>query len=1239
MQMPTAPDSKPPAGIPLRVILVAPFVALAVLTVALAGYLTFRNGQQAVNDVASQLRAELTTRIEEHLVTFLATPHQVNQVNANALRQGLLEANDANALERHFWEQVQIFDAATSIYFGNTTGGLVNAGREGHAGSLYVIATEGFASGPFRKYATDSQGKRTELLATVPDFDARTRPWYTGAVAKGRATWSEVFILFTGQDMAIAASRPVHDEQETLVGVVAVDLFLSHLGDFLQSLEIGKTGQAFIMERSGLLVAASTADKPFTEAEGEKTRRRLHAAESPSPLIRDAAGALAERFGGYHPIAGVQQMEFTIEGQRHFLQVLPVKNEHGLDWLIVVVIPEADFMAQINANNRATAFLVVAALAVAVSAGIIAAWRITRPLIQLKASAQALAQGRVSRPVRYEGRMREMSELAQSFNTMAGRLQQMLESLTAEVVERKHTERALRTSEERLELVLKGAGLGLWDWNVPTGDAVFNERWAEMLGYTLAEIEPKMTSWEALIHPDERAGVMAALNDHLEGHTPSYQTEHRLRAKSGEWRWILDIGKVLVRDEEGHPVRAAGMHQDVTERKHAEARLRWNESLLQMMADSSPLAFLVVDNRTDDILYFNRRFCEIWGIVHLDEAMRRGELKNNDIIPACLALLEDAPAFVESCKPLQDVANRVTLEDEIAFVEGRTIRRFSTQIRGAHDEYDGRFYIFEDITGRKQTEMALRKSEEFLSVIYKNSDIGIFVVAVSENGEYIYEGINPTHERLTGVENAVIIGKTPDDLLEYLGPESVDYVKTLYNQCVQERETVESEFHIPQGAAQGWWLSRLTPLIDEDTGQVVRLIGSGVVITERKRVEEALRESNHRLETAVAELKETRDRLVQQERVAAVGQLAAGIAHDFNNILTSMLGYAELLRVAPDMPEAARSGLEKIIIPGQRAAHLVRQILDFSRKSIRQPRRLNLGPFVKEVVTFLERTIPETVHLSLEIEPGDYLVEGDPAQIHQMLTNLVLNARDAMPAGGVLRVIVSRIEAQGEVGCVACNQAVEGDWIGVAVADTGGGIPPEVLPRIFEPFFTTKEVGQGSGLGLSQVTGIVQQHGGHIAVHSQVSQGTTFACYLPPVSVKQPEAELSDATPMQAGRGETILLVEDDPMVLAVMQSMLEHLGYRIVTATNGRDALAVYADQQDTITLVLSDIVMPDMEGLALFNVLRARNAEIRVVLMSGYPLGDSGAELLEQGVVDWFQKPLSLGELSQVISQALGR
>ena len=384
--------------------------------------------------------------------------------------------------------------------------------------------------------------------------------------------------------------------------------------------------------------------------------------------------------------------------------------------------------------------------------------------------------------------------------------------------------------------------------------------------------------------------------------------------------------------------------------------------------------------------------------------------------------------------------------------------------------------------------------------------------------------------------------------------------------------------------------------------------------------------------------RELQQQVQQQERLAAVGQLAAGIAHDFNNILTGMIGLAQLLQMYEDVPERAKADLGRIAQEGLRAAQLIRQILDFGRKSIRMPRLLDLAPFLKETAKFLERTIPENIRIALEITPSDYWIHADPAQIQQVLTNLAVNARDAMPEGGELRLRLSTLSLQpGDRALLP--DLPPGEWVVLSVLDTGTGIPPEVIPHIFEPFFTTKQVGQGAGLGLAQVYGIVKQHDGYIDVVSHEGEGTIFFIYLPAAREKEKEAvapgALVEETPV--GRGETILLVEDDPTVLAVIQATLEQLGYRVLTAANGPEALAVHGQRGAEISLVLTDLVMPEMGGVALFHALQAHDPAIKVVVTTGYPLGEEYQQLQAQGIAGWIQKPPDRDQLARILRQAL--
>lgn len=414
----------------LNTVLLIPFVILIILAVSLIGYISYRNGQQAVNEVALQLRNEVNAGIHGHLESFVQTPHEINAFNAMLMSRGVLPTKDQEQLTEHFWEQVQLFETVTSIYFGNTEGGLANAGREGAGGFLYQILTEDFTRGTLHKYATDSQGNPVELLSAVPDFDSQKRAWFIQGVEKGDSAWSEAYILITGQDMAISASKPVYDAQGILLGVTAVDLFLSHLGEYLSTLPIGKTGESFIMERSGLLIASSTRESPFLSDASEQYR--ILAVDSSDPMIQGTARAMDQQFNGYEEIRTDQQFEFSLEEEKIFGQVKPFQDQYGLDWLIVTAMPEMDFMAQIHANNRTTLLLMAATFIVTVLVGIMITRRILKPMAHLNALAQGLTQGNWDQPIHMQSKIREIHTLSESFKHMARQLKEMVFRLNHE---------------------------------------------------------------------------------------------------------------------------------------------------------------------------------------------------------------------------------------------------------------------------------------------------------------------------------------------------------------------------------------------------------------------------------------------------------------------------------------------------------------------------------------------------------------------------------------------------------------------------------------------------------------------------------------------------------------------------------------------------------------------------------------------------------------------------------------
>jgi signal transduction histidine kinase/CheY-like chemotaxis protein len=376
--------------------------------------------------------------------------------------------------------------------------------------------------------------------------------------------------------------------------------------------------------------------------------------------------------------------------------------------------------------------------------------------------------------------------------------------------------------------------------------------------------------------------------------------------------------------------------------------------------------------------------------------------------------------------------------------------------------------------------------------------------------------------------------------------------------------------------------------------------------------------------------------LQQQERLAAVGQLAAGIAHDFNNIMTAIILFAEKLLMEPGLPPAGPERLNLIVQQGKRAAALIQQILDFSRQSVIEKQPLELVPFMKELDKLLTRILPEHIRLRLSFEPGRYLIHADPARIQQVFMNLAVNARDAMPDGGSLEFALSHYSLGPGLRSPFPGMP-EGDWVHIGVTDEGTGIRSEDLPHIFEPFFTTKAPGKGAGLGLAQVYGIVKQHNGYIMATSEAGKGTAFNLYFPGLPVEAPAETSPTPMTLEAGNGETILVVEDDPATRASVSEILRSLNYRVLVASDGQAALRVFHGERQLIDLVLSDVVMPGMGGMQLFRALADQKPEQKILAMTGYPLVEGTKELLGTGTVAWLQKPLGAATLAHTVREVL--
>jgi len=371
------------------------------------------------------LQTEVSSRIDQHLDTYLATPHKINQINADAIKLGLLKLQDFQGIGHYFWKQIQVFDVSY-ISLVLPTGEYAGAGYYLDLKHAIVDELSSNTKGKDYDYATDSQGNRTKLT-TVQDYKPLEEDAYQAPVRAGKPVWSKVYPWNDSPDIiSISASYPFYNQAKTLIGVLEIDLRLSQINDFLRQLKISPSGKMFIIESNGLMVASSSTESPFTIVNGKA--QRLKAVDSKDPLIRATARHLSERLGNLSKITASQPLNFTLNGQRQFAQVTPWRDQYGLDWLIVITMPESDFMAQINANTRTTILLCLEALTVAILLGIYTSRWITQPILRLSAASQAIASGDLDQTVEAKG-IREIGILAQSFNGMAGQLRESFAAL------------------------------------------------------------------------------------------------------------------------------------------------------------------------------------------------------------------------------------------------------------------------------------------------------------------------------------------------------------------------------------------------------------------------------------------------------------------------------------------------------------------------------------------------------------------------------------------------------------------------------------------------------------------------------------------------------------------------------------------------------------------------------------------------------------------------------------------
>jgi len=617
-------------------------------------------------------------------------------------------------------------------------------------------------------------------------------------------------------------------------------------------------------------------------------------------------------------------------------------------------------------------------------------------------------------------------------------------------------------------------------------------------------------------------------------------------------------------------------HENITDLKLAEVALRDSANHYRLLFDSNPLPMWVYDLETLVFLAVN------------DAALAKYGYTRDAFLKMKLDAIQ---------RPSDTLASHFSGERQHRLQDGRLIE---VEISADTLDYNGRAAALMtafDITERKRAAQERITQAQRMQQVLDTMPEGVILL----DSDRRILNMNPTAEQLLPALTTAQVTET----VTQIGGQPID--------SFLAATQTGADWHEVEAPAE----NRLFALTAQPI--LVGKIVSGWVLVLREVTEE-----RKRLE-----------HLQMQQRLATVGQLAAGIAHDFNNIMAVITLYSDLLTQNPDH-ERRIMYLQTIHDQANHAARLIRQILDFSRRSVMTRSKLDLRPFVKELVKLWQRTLPETIDITFVEPDGQFLVEADLTHLQQALMNLAVNARDAMPEGGALQIALNALSLPAGKPTPVPEMA-PGDWISLSVTDTGSGIPTDNLPHLFEPFFTTKKPGQGTGLGLSQVYGIVKQHNGEITVDSQVGAGATFTIYLPALSTAGETAVDNAASPLRTGQGQTILLVEDNDTARKAIAEVLESLNYKVLEAVDGATALRFFTAHADRIALIVTDMVMPKMGGSELYTRLRAINQDVKVVVVTGYPLEESGQKLLSEGIVAWIQKPFSAERLAAIIHEVL--
>ncbi len=758
-----------------------------------------------------------------------------------------------------------------------------------------------------------------------------------------------------------------------------------------------------------------------------------------------------------------------------------------------------------------------------------------------------------------------------------------------DITDRKWAEETLRESEERLRLSLKATNQGMYDLNIQTGETIVNAEYATMLGYDPSTFVETNAFWVERLHPDDKGRTSQVYSDYIAGTLNEYRVEFRQRTSSGSWKWILSIGKIIDFTDDGKPLRMLGTHTDIDDMKRAEEM-----QLLQTTALESAANGIIITDLEGHIVWTNTSFTRITGY------------SDHEVIGANPNLLKSGKHpkefYEQMWKTIKSgsIWNGMVInkkKDGTFYDDEMTI----TPVRNNKNIITHFVAVKQDVTERNKAMKQIEEQAMFLNEAHEA------IIVRDMNYSVLYW--NKGAERLFGWNTEEAMGK---DVRTMVYREGIDYSKQM-DQLFRDGN-YSGEFQLRTKENHAIDVNVRLNMINDAEGRPKSILSMNNDITEKKKIEA---------------------QFLRTQRMGSLGTLAGGIAHDLNNVLAPILLAVEYLK-RTYVNANSQKILESVESSTRRGAEIVKQILTFARgmetqKILIQPRHL-----IKEIVGIFKETFPRSITIKSDIPNSISTIMGDPTHFHQLIMNLGVNARDAMPDGGTLSITASNEMIDDQY--VRMNiDAKVGHYVMFSIKDTGMGMSPQVLDHVFEPFFTTKEIGKGTGLGLSTVYTIVKSHQGFIKVQSEVGKGTTFNIFLPASdSTLMPSEEKNEIFDL-IGNGELILVVDDEKSIREVTKETLESYNYTVITASDGAEGVARFAEQRQTVALVLTDMMMPIMDGHHLIITLRKMDPNVKIIASSGLIDKPKISGSNQKAVNGFIDKPYTAEKLLRLISDVL--